>query len=67
MTSDEEILHKLIGRTIVKTAYFPDAEGSYILGLDDGSEVGFSSSGDDMTFTSMFYTEVPENGKENNA
>jgi hypothetical protein len=51
-------LRVLVGRTINVVDYDPTNEGTYILTLDDGKTVTFSSSGDDMTFTSCGIEEV---------
>lgn len=63
-----EELRPLLGRRVTGVGFNGDGEGAYTLVFDDGSTATFTSTGDDMTFTSVsisaFQQGVNERRKE---
>lgn len=50
-----DMMRCLVGRTITGVKRDLTNEGSYTLVLDNGTEVTFTSCGDDMTRTEMYF------------
>lgn len=53
LLTEAESMRTLIGRRVVGVGFMGEAEGTYTLTFDDGSQASFSSSGDDVTWTSF--------------